>query len=647
MDAMSARASSGTLNRLLADLRDGATGPEWETLRAGALHSGEIDADTDAVLLQLRARLDESSRRERLLRVLYDTATDLIAIRDVEAILKAIVRRTRTLLGSDIAYLSLNDYDRDESYVRVTDGATTGAFRNIRLPLGGGVLGAVATGSAPAQSADYPSDTTKTHFPDSDAAVIGEGVKAIMGVPLWAEGRVIGALLVADRHAHDFSSADVALMESIGAHAAVALENARLFTEMADTLDRLHRAQGENAEHVRALESLTSLDRQLLESLAESDVSRSLQGIVASATGVAAWIVGIGGESIAGDDVPGPVRETAGLVAVDQSRSERRPVAFGAVGEGEDDGAGGHTVMAATAGDQHLATIVIDGARTPARDAVLERSALVLSAAMLFERSLRDAQYRLQRELIDELLGPRTEITVALRDRARRFGITDETAVVVRAAAVRDEQRQRAVAVLRAHASGRAAIVALHGASVCVLETVASDAQRSDDGSMIVDVLAAEGIAADVGSSMPVRGLQALPGAFAQAHAVQLALTALGRHGEAADPAGLGTAGMLLGAMDSPFPAQMLRTQLGPLLDYDERRGTELTMTAWVYLDADGSHTAAADRLRIHPNTMRQRLERIDGLVGADWRRGGRALDVHIALRLWRLQNAGVITARV
>ncbi|MDQ0030717.1 GAF domain-containing protein [Arthrobacter bambusae] len=129
-----------------------------------------------------------------MLRVLYDTATDPTGIRDVEAVLKAIVRRTRSLIGSDVAYLSLNDYDSGESYVRVTDGATTALFRNIRMPLGEGVLGAVATGEAPAQSADYLNDESKSHLESSDTAVAAEGVRAIMGVPLRAEGKVIGAL---------------------------------------------------------------------------------------------------------------------------------------------------------------------------------------------------------------------------------------------------------------------------------------------------------------------------------------------------------------------------------------------------------------------------------------------------------------------
>jgi sugar diacid utilization regulator len=49
-----------------------------------------------------------------------------------------------------------------------------------------------------------------------------------------------------------------------------------------------------------------------------------------------------------------------------------------------------------------------------------------------------------------------------------------------------------------------------------------------------------------------------------------------------------------------------------------------------------------ADALHIHANTLRQRLDRIDALIGATWRRGSRSLDVQVALRLWRMKTSGV-----
>lgn len=633
-------ADANSVQSLLVALSNGERSGDWGRQLAEALQSGHVDAATADALRQLHLRLEEATRRESLLRVLYDTSTDLIGIRDVEAILKAIVRRTRTLIGSDIAYLSLNDYDTGESYIRVTDGATTSQFRNIRIPLGGGVLGAVATGTAPSQSRDYPNDTTKTHFPDSDTAVIAEGVKAIMGVPLWAEGRVIGALMVADRRAHDFSSDDIGLMESMGAHAAVALENARLFTEMTDTVRQLASAQEENLRHTRALEALASLDRQLMETLTASDVIPNLQHLVGASLSADAWILGPGGESFGEGPALAASSHSDYSSAVRQSRDTSAPVRVELAGIM-------HSLMAAVAGDELLATLVVRTAGEDGELAVLERAGLVLTAALLFERSLRDAQYRLQRELIDEILAPRTEVTDALLERARRFGLHDDSSLIVRVVGVEADQRMRALTLLRHEAHQHHGVIAIHGGAVCVVEPqleapgVHGD-HDEDGGRRIVSVLAREGIPANVGSSAPVGSLVDLSEAFAEAQAVLRALSALERIGEAADRAALGTAGMLLASTDSTFAMQLLHSQLGALMEYDQRRDTQLIETAWVYLDADAANAAAAARLHIHPNTLRQRLDRIDSILGAQWRRGSRALDTHVALQIWRMRSRGI-----
>ncbi|GAB14557.1 putative transcriptional regulator [Arthrobacter globiformis NBRC 12137] len=630
-----------TLGRLLALLGEGVSAEALETHLAVMQAESLLDPPTATAARSLNARLREASRREGLLRVLYDTATDLTGIRDVEAVLKAIVRRTRSLIGSDIAYLSLNDYDSGESYIRVTDGAATALFRNIRMPLGEGVLGAVATGEAPSQSADYLSDQTKSHLESSDAAVAAEGVRAIMGVPLRAEGKVIGALLVADRHAHSFSSDDVALMESIGTHAAVALENARHFTEMADALARLDQAQRQNLAHVKALEELSSLDQRLMETLASANSLPNLMLLLAESMDSEVYVVSPMGETTAGLGANPDFGHPAALSAAELSAARTLPVPFTVKGRQ-------YTVMSAVAGDQHLASLIVAGDISQDRLAVLERSALVLSAALLFERTFQDAQYRLQLELIDELLNPRSEDTEALKRRAGRFGLADSIPLVVRVVGVREDQRQRALAVLKRHGQDRHGITALHESHLCVIEPptprggTPGAGRVADNGQSIVDALKHQRIEASVGSSQAVTGFSRLAGAHAEADAVLRALQALSRNGEAADRAALGTAGMLLGAMDSPFAAQLLAAQLGPLLDYDSRRGTQLVLTAWTFLENDASGTAAAEVLHVHPNTLRQRLERIDTVLGASWRKGGRSLDIHVALRLWRLQSAGI-----
>jgi DNA-binding PucR family transcriptional regulator len=73
---------------------------------------------------------------------------------------------------------------------------------------------------------------------------------------------------------------------------------------------------------------------------------------------------------------------------------------------------------------------------------------------------------------------------------------------------------------------------------------------------------------------------------------------------------------------------------LGPLLDYDSRRGTELRGTLHAYFDAGNSAARAATMLGVHVNTVTQRLDRVAQVLGSGWSAPDRALEVQLALKL-------------
>jgi DNA-binding PucR family transcriptional regulator len=114
---------------------------------------------------------------------------------------------------------------------------------------------------------------------------------------------------------------------------------------------------------------------------------------------------------------------------------------------------------------------------------------------------------------------------------------------------------------------------------------------------------------------------------------------ALGRAGDGASAAELGFVGLLLGSGRRDLDAYV-RGMLGPVLDYDAKRGTELRETLETYFGCGGSPARAAEVLHIHVNTVVQRLERLGSLLGPDWQRPERALDLRLALRLYRLGPA-------
>ena len=86
--------------------------------------------------------------------------------------------------------------------------------------------------------------------------------------------------------------------------------------------------------------------------------------------------------------------------------------------------------------------------------------------------------------------------------------------------------------------------------------------------------------------------------------------------------------------------ARFLAATVGPVVDYDARRGTALVKTLEAYFGVGGSLARAAELLHVHVNTVTQRLERVGQLLGADWQKPERALEVQLALRLHRLRAA-------
>jgi hypothetical protein len=206
------------------------------------------------VALRVRALLERRKRREAELSGLFDTASDLAGLRDLDAVLHAIVHRARHLLETDIAYMTLTDEAAGDTYMRVTDGSISARFQRLRLALGTGLGGLVTQTGTPYATANYHEDQRFRHTHDIDEGVREEGLVAILGVPLRLGSRVIGVLYAANRSARPFAREEVALLVSLAAHAAVAIDTARLLGETQAALAELSAAHTKISAHSAAVE---------------------------------------------------------------------------------------------------------------------------------------------------------------------------------------------------------------------------------------------------------------------------------------------------------------------------------------------------------------------------------------------------------
>ena len=85
-------------------------------------------------------------------------------------------------------------------------------------------------------------------------------------------------------------------------------------------------------------------------------------------------------------------------------------------------------------------------------------------------------------------------------------------------------------------------------------------------------------------------------------------------------------------------PRDRYRQAVEQLLEYDSRRGARLVETLERFLADRGSVTASARALYVHPNTVRQRLERIERVSGLDLPNED-LLSLELALKVVRLHR--------
>ncbi len=600
--------------------------------RLGGAEDAEA-GERHARALQLRERLARHRGREAELAALYETATDLTRMRDLDMVLSAIARRARQLLGADMTYLSLNDATEGASYMKVTDGALTPEFRQLRLPLGTGLLGLVAQTGEPYFTEDYQADQRFVHRDYIDSAVDGEGIRAILGVPLVVGGELIGALLAVHRTVRPFPPGEVTLLTSFAAHAAVALENARLFDEAraavarADEANRQLQARSESVE--RAAVAHDRLTDVLVRGGGVAEIAAVLGDLLD------AQVTVLDGEGRPLSVAPSAATETHAVAsaragAVARARRDGRSVGLGP----------GEYVAVAAAGDEHLGTLLVragnldgSGRRT------LERAAIVVALVLLFARTEAEAEERVRGELLTDLVSGRAVDEDLLRARARRQG------------ADLDRPGCLAVALLPAqdgaalHAAARVAARLAqerHGLSAVVegqVVLLAADTQALEVGRELRRRLGGEGGAATVGVAPTAAGRGGVASAHAEARQCARTLRALGRDGDVSDAAGLGVAHLVLGTSGPDELDGFLDRVLGPVLAHGADRGAVLVATLSAWFATGGSLKGAGARLHVHPNTVTQRLDRVSGLLGPDWRDPARSLDLQLALRLHQLRS--------
>ena len=168
---------------------------------------------TDVLLLDRYKRLLEISR-------------DLASTLDLETLLVRIVTAARDLTESEAASILLYDAAARKLFFEVATNMDA-KMQGILVPMDS-IAGWILINRKPVRISDVSKD--RRHF-SKVGQKMSMDTHSLIGVPLVTKNKVIGVLEVINKTRGEFSEADEDLLTTIGAQAAVAIENTRLFQQ--------------------------------------------------------------------------------------------------------------------------------------------------------------------------------------------------------------------------------------------------------------------------------------------------------------------------------------------------------------------------------------------------------------------------------
>jgi signal transduction histidine kinase len=161
-------------------------------------------------------------------RRLVDIARDLASTLDLDILLSRIVHAAAEISGSEAASILLYDDTSRQLYFQVSTNMDESMRRGIVVPLEGSIAGWIVNNRKPVRITNAHNDP---RFFSSVEETTGFSTESILGIPLVTKNKIVGVLEALNKNKGKFSDTDESMLLVLGAQAAVAIENARLFQQ--------------------------------------------------------------------------------------------------------------------------------------------------------------------------------------------------------------------------------------------------------------------------------------------------------------------------------------------------------------------------------------------------------------------------------
>jgi GAF domain-containing protein len=536
-------------------------------------------------------------------RVLYRIISTVASSIDLEEVLGAVVRLLSDASGVHACFVYLVEGTGGPLVLRAASEPYAHLVGEIKLERGEGLAWWAADRKEPAFIKDNALEDPRNKFvPELDE----ERFQSLVSVPILGRGgSVIGVITLHTEAPREFTKEEVEFLVSSASLVAGAIENARLYDETRKRIEEL--------EHLTELGETISRAETLAE-LLPAVTARGLQLLRAERCHL--YLLDQASEELllrASTPEGSTTRETISLGELAPELRKRRR---------------SRVAQPLVANDELLGLLVAEG--TTALDlagALANQTAVAIKKIELIEHL---TEKNLIKDFFEELV--RGAGQGALDVRAARLGSDlDEPHLVLVAAPPSD-------ALERVLDSVGAGLLDRRQDSIRALVRIPSEGEAA-----LLERLRALHAELDepaaVGISNPCKGAPSFAAGFEEAEHALVGTSVLRAEPSLMTYDELGPYKYLLRMSIDSGARDSHREAIRRLAEYDEQRSTFLLRTLEEFLRRRGNISATAEALYVHPNTLRQRLRRIQELSGVDLRKED-WLMLEIALKLVRLEGA-------
>jgi phosphotransferase system enzyme I (PtsP) len=167
-----------------------------------------------------------------MLDILRRIIQDINAARDLHEALNLIVTQVKAAIHTDVCSVYMTDHVRGEHVLMATDGLRPGAVGKVRLKLGQGLVGLVASRAEPVNVDNAPAHPAFRYI-----SALGEAAfHGFIGVPIIRRRKVLGVLVARQRERRKYTADEESILVTLAAQLAGCINQA----EIRQLLDHLN-----------------------------------------------------------------------------------------------------------------------------------------------------------------------------------------------------------------------------------------------------------------------------------------------------------------------------------------------------------------------------------------------------------------------